>query len=116
MIDQLRWSVCPGADGSTVVVLSGELDCAYEADVTRLLAGLDHGAPITVDVAGLTFLDSSGLRCLLHAAQEAAAHGSRLLVTNATGLVRRVIEIAAVEGELFGGVASRESAERPVAS
>jgi anti-sigma B factor antagonist len=116
MTDQLRWSVGPGAGGCTVVVLSGELDGAYEADVTRLLAGLDRGAPITVDATDLTFLDSSGLRCLLRAAQDSAACGSRLVVTNATGLVRRVIEIAAVERELLGDAASRAPVERPVAS
>jgi anti-sigma B factor antagonist len=116
MIDQLRWSVCAGADGGAVVVLSGELDCAYEADVTRLLAGLDRGVPITVDVTALTFLDSSGLRCLLRAAKDGAARGSPLVVTNATGLVRRVIEIAGLERELLGEVPSRESVERPVAS
>lgn len=116
MIEQLQWSVGPGADGSTVVVLSGELDCAYEAEVNRLLAGLNDGAPITVDVADLTFLDSSGLRCLLLAAQDAAARGSRLVVTNATGLVRRVIEIAGLEHELLDEVPTEARVERPVAS
>ena len=116
MIDQLRWSVCPSADGCTVVVLSGELDCASEEAVTQLLAGLDHGAPIKLDLADLTFLDSSGLRCLLLAAEDAAARGSRLTVANATGLVRRVIGIAGVERELLGEVASKEQVDRPVAS
>jgi anti-sigma B factor antagonist len=117
VVDQLCWSVCPGADGSTVVVLRGELDCTYEVAVTGLLAGaVDGGSPVTVDVAELTFLDSSGLRCLLRAAQDAAALGSRLVVTNATGMVRRVIQIAAVESELLGEDASTAEVERPVAS
>ena len=118
MVDeQLCWSVCAGTDGSTLVVLKGELDCAYEAAVTRLLTGVvDQGAPVTVDLGQLTFLDSSGLRCFLHAAQEASARGSRLVVTNATGMVRRVIEIAGIEGELLGQLAPTEEEDRPVAS
>ena len=114
--ERLCWSVCPGADGSTVVVLKGELDSAYEAAVTRLLtSALGHGSRVTVDLGLLTFLDSSGLRCLLRAAQDAAALGSRLVVTNATGMVHRVIEITASERELLGH-ACTEEVERPVAS
>jgi anti-sigma B factor antagonist len=114
--EQLCWSVCPAADGSTVVVLQGELDMANEDAVTRMLTStLGHGTRVTVDLGQLTFLDSSGLRCLLRAAQDAAALGSRLVVTNATGMVRRVIEITASERELLDHVRTGE-VERPVAS
>jgi anti-anti-sigma factor len=116
MSDQVQWTVYRDAKESTVVALSGELDCASEADVTRLLAGLDRHAPITVDVAGLTFLDSSGLRCLLRAAEDAAARGSRLVLTNANGSVLRVIEIVAAEHLLLDHTATRERVERPLAS
>jgi len=114
--EHLSWSVCRGADGSTVVVLLGELDSAYQAAVTELLkSALAQGSPVTVDLGLLTFLDSAGLRSLLRAAQDAAALGSRMIVTNATGMVRRVIAITASERELLGQPGTEE-VERPVAS
>jgi anti-anti-sigma factor len=114
--EHLSWSVCRGADGSTVVVLMGELDSPYVAAVTELLkSALAQGSPVTVDLGLLTFLDSAGLRSLLRAAQDAAALGSRMIVTNATGMVRRVIAIAASERELLGEPGTEEVG-RPVAS
>jgi anti-anti-sigma factor len=115
--EQLRWSVCPG-EGAVTVSLRGELDCATEIPVTRLLTGVvRQGSPLViVDLTALTFLDSSGLRCLVRAAQDAATRNSRLVVTNATGIVRRVFALAGVASELLVEAQNEEEFERPVAS
>jgi anti-sigma B factor antagonist len=52
------------------------------------------GAPlVVVDFSGLTFLDSTGVNCLVRARADGDAAGTRLLVRNATGIARRVLEI-----------------------
>jgi anti-sigma B factor antagonist len=59
-----------------VVALMGELDLAGEA---RLEAAIDEahtsGRPLTVDLSGLTFIDSSGLRVLVRLHNKAITNG-----------------------------------------
>lgn len=56
-------------DGHHTLVLSGELDLAkapgLEAVITRLCGDGVNG--ISLDLSGLTFMDSSGLQAVLHA-------------------------------------------------
>ena len=86
------------ADGVATLVLHGEADLASRADfdalVTEVLA-TDTPA-IGVDVQLLRYLESACLRGLLHAHSAAEGDGRTLVVHGATGIVRRVLEIAGV--------------------
>lgn len=60
---QLTISVAPEGDAA-VVRLVGELDMAEAPALTEAFAAVDAPS-IVVDLSGLTFLDSSGLRVLV---------------------------------------------------
>ena len=90
--------------GSSVVLrLAGELDMAT-ADELRLSLedAIAAGSPVVVDMAGVEFIDASGLRPILQAAAKLngsgpltlvnAPHVSRLLqLTGLTGLSTLVV-------------------------
>ena len=56
-----------GPDGTTLTI-SGELDLDSEPELSHALE-LAAGTPTTVDLSGLAFMDSTGLRVLLSAAR-----------------------------------------------
>ncbi|MEV6303273.1 STAS domain-containing protein [Actinoplanes sp. NPDC051861] len=86
----------PDPDGSTTIVLSGELD-GQEAEPlhdTVMTAALRCApAPVRLDATRLTFLDSSGIRALLSCRSMAASAGSRLLMPRVHPHVFQVLDI-----------------------
>jgi anti-sigma B factor antagonist len=80
--------------GSTFVV-AGELD-AHSAPTLREQLDARDDAETVVDMSGVTFMDSSGLRVLIDAHQTAAGRGSQLIVQEPSQSVRRILEIAGV--------------------
>jgi anti-anti-sigma factor len=86
------------AEGVATLALHGEADLASRADFDALIAAVvatDEPA-VVVDVQLLRYLESACLRSLLHAYAAAEADGRTFVVHGATGIVRRVIEIAGV--------------------
>lgn len=74
------------------------IDRSNRADVTeriaRHLRGHDDGSPrLVLDMAGVAFIDSAGLRVLIALQQRLADEDSELVLRNTTRLVRRAIEI-----------------------
>jgi anti-sigma B factor antagonist len=63
-------AVADAADGRVVLRVSGELDLISEPLLEAALAGVVDGRPVTIDLAELAFMDSTGLRALLSAARE----------------------------------------------
>jgi stage II sporulation protein AA (anti-sigma F factor antagonist) len=92
-------------EGSVTVWLSGELDMVgcedFEAAVRTLNgSGLRE---ITIDLAELTFIDSSGIRALLESKRLAEENGQILLVrVPDNGQVRQVLELTGVDNVLDG--------------
>ena len=86
-------------DGPVVrLQLRGELDLAttdlVEEQVTRALG--DEPDRLVLDVAGLTFCDSSGIDLFLNAHAEAVARGVEFRVSRPRGIVRRSLEVTGV--------------------
>jgi anti-anti-sigma factor len=85
-------------DGSTVVVTPhGELDLSA-VETFKLLVDdvLASGArSIVADLSALTFLDSSGLRCLLALAAWARRDGFQLELVPGPASVMRIFELTA---------------------
>lgn len=94
----LRWSVRAAADEIDVAI-AGEIDIASAGPLTRALTQVLQRKPVmvTIDLAEVSFLDSSGIRCLLDASKRAESVGSHLVVRNPTPMVLRVMEICAVD-------------------
>jgi anti-sigma B factor antagonist len=81
----------------TVVALSGELDFGTVRQVQTRLAELrDEGEPTVLDLDELTFMDSTGIRLVLTACEDAEREGWSFRVTRGSERVRRVLEAAQV--------------------
>ena len=100
----VRWFV-HRADDEFTVALVGEIDISNEAALGTALAEVVGMKPrrITIDLAEVSYLDSSGVRCLLNAARLAAVHGSEMVVSRPSGIVLRVLEICGVDHLLSSG-------------
>lgn len=75
--------------------VSGELDIAtrpgFEATIQSVLSG--GATMLEVDLVDVTFLDSSGVDVLHRTVRALLERGGHLVVTNASGPVRRVLDI-----------------------
>jgi anti-sigma B factor antagonist len=80
------------SDGQAVVALRGELEVADAASVAAALAAVAARAPeIIVDLAGLEFIDSSGVAALVLARVQARRAGGDLLLAAPQDQVLRVL-------------------------
>jgi len=84
-------------DGARIVTLSGEIDIAV---MSELGAALVADEDVLVDLAHVSFIDSSGIAALLRAHRVQAKTGHRLLVRGAHGAVSRVLEITGADSVL----------------
>ncbi len=84
--------------------VSGEIDAATVPDfsnaIQALFDGSSTGADAVVDMAGVTFIDSSGLRSLIRAHHHAESTGKRLVILNPSTVVSRLIELSGLN-DLF---------------
>jgi anti-anti-sigma factor len=72
-------------------VVTGELDLSTAGVFdTAVAAALDAGGPLVLDLSRLTFVDSSGLRCLIHLAR--SLEGSGLVLRDPSPGVRSLLE------------------------
>jgi serine/threonine-protein kinase RsbW/stage II sporulation protein AB (anti-sigma F factor) len=102
-------------DGDRLLIATaGELDLTTTPDLAAALAqGSPYGA-LELDLAGLTFIDSSGLRLLLSERDRAQRAGLDFIISGARGPVARVFAISGFDKELEPvtlDVARREPAE-----
>ena len=84
--------------------VSGELDLATASALLDRVrtATAEHPAAIVLDLAELTFCDSSGINALIDAQSYAAARGVPLRVVNARRITRRALEVTGVLPLLSG--------------
>jgi anti-sigma B factor antagonist len=117
MADMLQSSVHHEEDRVTVR-LDGELDCSNCDELTQLLHKAVNGGhrKVVVDLGGVTFMDSSGLRCLLQAAEHASDRDAQLVVERASGIVRRVLAVTGAEKALIPEVSDQDVSGQSVAS
>ncbi len=95
----LQITTAPVADGVMGVCIAGEVDMATAPQVTDAVRTALSARPgeVHLDMTAVTFLDSSGIRTLLQAQNEAAEQGVVLRVVNAH---QRVVEVLDVTGLL----------------
>jgi len=81
------------------ICLFGELDLATAEAVERELerAEATDTAAIIVDLSGLEFMDSSGVRLMLIANARSRADANRLTLLRGPAAVQRVLELSGVE-------------------
>jgi len=88
--------------GVAVVALSGELDISAVARVDEELRRVERAGPhaVVLDLRGLSFMDSSGLRLVLEAEMRARAEARRFAIVPGPEAVHRVFLIALLDKRL----------------
>jgi anti-sigma B factor antagonist len=88
-------------DGTVVLTLRGELDLVNaETVAVRLDALRTAGEPVLLDLDVLDFMDSSGLRVVLNAAEASDASGWPFSVTHGPYQIQRLFESTCVTARL----------------
>jgi anti-sigma B factor antagonist len=93
------WKVTEVADlrGDRLLVLHGELDIATAPELVAMLHRLRRqGHAVELDLAEVTFMDSTGLTTLMDAHLAAQSNGWSFSVRRTSSAVRRVFELAGV--------------------
>jgi anti-sigma B factor antagonist len=89
-------------NGLVHIALKGELDLSTVGKVQDVLDRVEVSSPpiIVVDLSKLTFLDSTGLRCLITADERAREAGRRVVIVRGPEAVQRVFAITRLEERL----------------
>jgi anti-sigma B factor antagonist len=84
-----------------VVSLAGECDLSVRDELTTLLLeAVNSAETVTVDLAGVTFMDSSGLHALMTGHRAAQRTGRRLYATGAVGVVAALLDLTGLASVL----------------
>ncbi len=88
--------------GAVVVRLQGEFDLGCVGRFREQLEGVldDEVKTLIIDLRGLEFIDSSGMRLLIELNGSASADGVSLTVICGDGAVRRVLRQTGLDGVL----------------
>src|SRR6478736_4399478 len=96
---RFNYLVVTVSDGHLVRV-SGEVDLASAPQLSEVLGQFANGT-LRVDLSAVTFLDSSGLRTLLHAHRDAQRAGRRMIICGPlVPLVQQTIEVTGLDDVL----------------
>lgn len=89
-------------DGTVHLSLRGELDLSTVEKVEHELRRAERSEPslVIVDLSGLSFIDSTGLRTIVTAHQRAHDAGRRLAIVKGPDTVHRVFTITRLDERL----------------
>jgi len=110
-----RWTIDQAPDGATEVAVTGDVDMAVEHDLHSAVsdcaeAASRTGRRVRIDLAGVEFMDSAGLRSLMRLHMD---HGDVVTIGPVSGQVARLFEIAGVAEWLMSPAPSAASSSRP---
>ncbi len=93
--------ISDSASGCTFVVPDGELDALTVRATRRALdEAMATGAPrVVLDLRGLTFIDSTGIRLLVEAEAASRQDGMRFAIIDDSPLVRRLLDVTGLSGQ-----------------
>jgi anti-sigma B factor antagonist len=83
--------------GRTVIEVTGEFDESLAATFKQ--AAEDGDGDVVVELGGVTYADSSALRCLVKARQSLAERGHQLRVGSRSEPVARLFDITGLSNE-----------------
>ncbi|MEP9353480.1 STAS domain-containing protein [Xanthobacter sp. KR7-65] len=100
--------------GQILISLAGRLDITGASEIeTRFSALASHTQATLVDMSGVTFLASIGIRLILATAKSLRKHGGNMVLFGCDPQVERVLLTTGVN-ELTSIVATRDDAMRLV--
>ena len=100
-MNELSLDVHLSGNGEATVVVAGEVDMATAPQLDACLCA-QAARNVVVDLAGVSFLDSSGLGALVHARKILAANGHTLRVSGEQDNIRTVLEVTGLLEVLHG--------------
>lgn len=84
--------------GRVTVFLSGEIDMDRSPEVRKaLVEAVKRGRALTVDMADVGYMDSSGIACLVLAYQQSNGAKQDFALANVQPRVRKVLELARLD-------------------
>jgi len=84
--------------GALVIALEGEVDLEHSPKAREvLLASIDNGKDVFVDMSGVTYIDSSGVASLVEGFQRAKTQGSAFALVAVNPAALRVLELARLD-------------------
>lgn len=84
--------------GVVTVGLTGEIDLQHSPNLRRQLMDLMFDRrDVLVDLAGVSYIDSSGIACLVEAYQAARKNGTRFVLVAVSAPVMRVLQLARLD-------------------
>jgi anti-anti-sigma factor len=86
-------------DDRTIAV-TGEIDSHSAAAMQGALVEISDTAETVLDLAGVTFVDSSGLRVIVSSHRRQEAGGGSLTLRSPSDSVRRLLDITGLTTEL----------------
>jgi anti-sigma B factor antagonist len=101
----------PASEGVAVIALRGELDMAAAAAIRSHVDRASGGRGLVLDLAEVTFVDSSILKELLRAATELDRYETRLVLAGVPPAVQRLLDLTRT-AELFTIAPDRAAALR----
>ncbi len=89
------------ACGGNLLVLEGEVDPHTTEQLDQAVdAALASGTELVLELSGVTFIDSAGLRSLIRAQRRAEEAGGSLVLRSPRPSTLRVLEITGLTDEL----------------
>jgi anti-sigma B factor antagonist len=86
---------------TAIVRLGGELDLATAPELTEVLHGLESSCErVILDLAGLEFIDSTGLRLAVTKHGRATNDGFEFVIAGAAGAVLKVLRLTGLDVKL----------------
>lgn len=81
-------------EGATILTVDGELDMATADRLVGAVAELPAAhEPLVLDLSGVSFLDSSGMRALLEVSDRATADGRPMALLHPSLAVTRLLDL-----------------------
>lgn len=85
-----------------LVIVRGDVDLATAPQILGVAEGLiDSGVDLTIDMSGVTFIDSTGLGALIKIRNALLERGHHLIVATPSRAVERAVALAGL-ADVFG--------------
>jgi anti-anti-sigma factor len=101
MVTPLSVEIVEDDDGPARIVAKGELDLSSAGQLEAALDRVPDQGDVILDLGGLSFIDSSGIRVLVLAHGRWQDSGHRLVLRDVSPVCQRTFEVAGLGGLLL---------------
>jgi anti-sigma B factor antagonist len=85
-------------NGAAVVAFEGEVDLDSSPECRKvLLENVARNMPVLVDLSAVTYIDSSGIACMVEAFQNARKSGQEFVLAGVSEAAMRVLSLARLD-------------------